>query len=199
MRILLIIPILSFLSCQLKDKTQDDDEHKERENRETLVLQAKIDSATMISTKIPHSFFDSILGKFELTFQQVKKYTMIDSVYYTGMFSDVVFLGDTVFNFRAGNKGVIIRYDDKKSCIYKFLLVFDLNNDRNIDSKIIYSDCDHDESVDYSQLRYNLLNDSIFETIETYIPAVASRDVQRIKSERIKWKLTKDGIIDSAQ
>lgn len=189
MKILLIITVTALFSCQSQQETKTKSEQKEK-TEDTLPVQQKSDFVKADTTY--SSFLDSIAKKYELSIEQIRSHTFIDTVYYTGMFSDVGFTGDTVLNFRNGFKGAIINYDDRRSCIYKFLLIMNSDN-HNTANKIIYTDCDHDESADYTTLRYKLLNGSIFETTETYIPAKSKTQ----KIEKLKWKVSNKGTINS--
>ena len=185
MKKLLVISIL-FLSCNSNQQNKSKIEQMNLTN--DSIANQKIDSANILS--YTHSFIDSVGNKLELSVNQIKNHTSIDSVYFTGIYSDVAFIGDTVLNFNKGFKGAIINYDDRRSCIYKFLIVLD-SNEKNISNKIIYSDCDHDESSDYTTVKYKFLTDSTFETIETYIPV--KNKIQ--KTEKFKWEIAENGII----
>ena len=192
MKILLIILVTILFSCKSKQGTKKNEELTRNSN---IPKQAENDSMATNNSATHLSFIDSVSQKYELSTGQIKKYTKIDSVYYTDMFSDVSFIGDTVIDFHSGLKGAIIKYDDRKSCIYKFLLIIDQTNNRNSDNKIIFTDCDHDESADYTTLRYRLLNDSTFETIETYIPAKSGNKANSTKDKDVKWKINMSGMI----
>ncbi|MET0637373.1 MAG: hypothetical protein ABWZ25_15185 [Chitinophagaceae bacterium] len=195
MRTLLVASMALLLSCQ------------SQEGAITIVgeMECRIDSgssgnskkvASIASALVAHSsFLDSITRKEKLTIDQIRKHTMLDSIYYTGVFSDVVFTGDTVFDVHNGLKGAIINYSDKMSCTYKFLLILKADNYVNISNKIIYSDCDRDESFDYTFIRFKVRNDSIFETTETYIQA--NSELQQTK--KVKWKIRDIGLIDTSR
>ncbi|MDX2047400.1 MAG: hypothetical protein SFU87_11480 [Chitinophagaceae bacterium] len=190
MKVLFILTTIVLFSCQLQQETKTKNEQKQLKADDPLSVQQKPDSVKIIHTA-PPSFLDSINGKYKLSIAQIKNHTSVDSVYYTGMFADVGFTGDTVFNFYRGFSGAVIDYDDRRSCVYKFLLVFNPVSNQNIANKIIYTDCDHDESADYITLRYRLLNDSTFETTETQFPAKSKAP----KIEKLKWKISNNGII----
>lgn len=194
MKVLFIIMTIVLFSCQSQQETKTENEQKELRPDDTLPVQQQLDSIKTINT-VTSSFLDSVGGKYELSIAQIKKHTSIDSVYYTGMFADVGFTGDTVFNFYRGLKGAIIVYDDRRSCIYKFLLVFNPASNQNIANKIIYTDCDRDESADYTTLSYKLLSDSILETTETYVSAKSKAH----KIEKLKWKIGDNDIIQLSQ
>lgn len=190
MRILLIIAITVLFSCQSQQEAKTKNGQKDLKANDSLSVRQKPNSVEIING-IPSTFLDSVSKKTELSIGQIRNHTSIDSVYYTGMFSDVSFTGDTVFNFYKGFKGVIVDYDDRRSCIYKFLLVLNADN-KNVISKIVYTDCDRDESADYTTLHYKLINDSIFETTETYMSGKGKTK----KTENHKWKISNIGGID---
>ena len=165
--------------------------------KDNLSIHLNSDSIKARATIRQATFLDSISAKAELSVDQVRKYTKIDSIYYTGMFSDASFSGDTVFNCPNGLRIMIIDYDDRKSCIYRFLLVIVSANHQNIDNKIIYTDCDHDEGANYTTLKYRLINDSIFETIETNYAANSKSKVAKDELRKFKWKISGNGQIKS--
>jgi hypothetical protein len=141
-------------------------------------------------------FLDSIANKDELSVEQIRSYTSIDSIWYTGRRSIARFIGDTVFHFFGGFTGAIIKYDDRSNCVYRFLLVFRPPDSQNTANKIIYTDCDRDESAGYNDTRYKLLNDSMFETIKRYYPPGG----QKAKSVvRQKWRISDSGTIYPVQ
>ncbi len=139
------------------------------------------------------SFLDSIAEQDDLSVEQIKSHTLIDSVYYTGMFSRAGFTGDTVFHFSNGFIGAIIAYDDRRVSNSKFLLVFRPSDYHNTASGIVYTDADKDESSAYNDRRYKLLlSESMFETIETYYPRGSDKPN---KIYRTKWKVTDKGAV----
>jgi hypothetical protein len=194
MRIIIISILVSLLSCQSKPK-QTEEEQKVKKVEEHV---PNLDSVSTPISKgsAPISFLDSISGKLDLTIQQIQKYSIIDSMFYTGRFSNASFVGDTVFNFSNSYKGAIIEYDDRQNCIHKFLLIFSPIENQNTDYKRIYSDCDRDPSADYITLSYKILKDSTFQTIESYIPANTDKIAQ---IEKIKWHINNRGLVDSTR
>ena len=187
MKLPLVVISTALFSCHSSSETKPEqanlksDEKTFRHNPSNIVVP---NNAT---------FLDSVSKKTELSIQQIKQHTNIDSVYFTERFSEAAFTGDTVFNFENGLKGVIVKYDDRTNCIYEFLLIFPSGKEMCTDNKIIYTDCDRDESADYTMLRYKLLNGSIFETITTYIPAKTK--IKKI--EKTRWKVSSSGMIDT--
>jgi hypothetical protein len=75
------------------------------------------------------TFFDSVASQFAISINQIKNCTMIDSIYWTGVYHGGHFFGDC-------------------------------SGMHNSDYRIIEMNCDVDESSDYSDLSYQILNDS---------------------------------------
>lgn len=189
--------ILLIMSCQSKQEIKKAKNNSHAKINKNLTDRSKNDSSKPSNYPLLISFIDSVSIRTQLSLEQIKKNTIIDSIYYTGILCDASFVGDTVFNFQNGFKCAIINYDDRRSCLYQFLLVFNSSGTKNLDQKIIYTDCDHDESSDYTTLRYKILNDSTFETIENYIPANSENKSAINKTQIIKWKLNNQGLMYS--
>jgi hypothetical protein len=136
------------------------------------------------------SFLDNLAGKMDLSVAQISRHLQIDSIYYTGVFADALFRGDTVFHLAHGLKGAIVSCDDRRNCIHRFLLIFDPAG-KNTDSKIVAADCDRDESAGYTILSYRILNDSSFLTSERYVPPGGSALAQR--GEEKVWQVNTEG------
>ena len=179
------------LSCnfqqETKGKTQEDSS-----KTNAIVHDHQNLGSVVRGSENSSSILDSIEKKQELSIGQIRKNTLIDSVFYTDMYSDADFAGDTVFKLYNNLKGAVINYNDKKSCLYKFLLLFDSAN-RNISNKIIYSDCDHDESADYTTLRYRFLSRTKFEIVESFTPA----NSKMVKVTITIWNISKNGALNS--
>lgn len=183
-----LIVILLFSSCQSGSQ-------KERHYVDLLEDTLKLQSSQAIITE--SSFLDSISRKKELSIDQIRRHLNIDSGYYTGIFSQAIFTGDTVFYFSHGIKGAIIDYDDQRNCLSKILLTFTPEG-KNVDNKIIARDCDRDESVGYTVLSYRLLNDSSFISSEMYVPP-GEKESDQQKKENM-WKINGNGVfIDITQ
>lgn len=191
MKSLSLLIVLSLLSCQSFRENKSENGSKIIEVMDSLTLLNKSDTLIYLK-KTPNSIFDSIKEKLQLSTDQIRYYTSIDSIYYTGMFSDVVFQGDTLINLAMGYKGAIIEYDDRRSCIYKFLFVLKPSGNEKSAYKIIFTDCDHDESAGYKTLNYVIINDSTFETAETFIPAMGKTS----KIQKHNWKIRNNEIIE---
>jgi hypothetical protein len=142
------------------------------------------------------SFLDSIAKKYKLSHRQISAFTSVDSIWYTGENSAAGFAGDKVFHFARGFIGAIIDYDDKRNCIYKYLLLFNATDRKNTAYMKVYSDCDRDKSSSYTTLRYRLLNDSVFETTKAFTPANSDK-VQSVK--KYKWKISNSGRFEPVQ
>ena len=54
--------------------------------------------------------------------------------------------------------------------------------DRNMSNTILFTACDRDESSGYKYIRYKVLSDSTFQTIETYLPPVSKTKVDSSKT-----------------
>ncbi|OJW38560.1 MAG: hypothetical protein BGO54_21855 [Sphingobacteriales bacterium 46-32] len=177
-----LLAILLFYSCQSGPGKADenirpgDDDTMKPQPSQALVKE--------------NTFLDSISEKKELSIYQISRHLNIDSLYYTGIFSQAIFTGDTVFNFSHGIKGAIINYDDQRNCVSKFLFTF-TSEGKNLDSKIIAMDCDHDESVGYSILSYKILSDSSFMSSEIYTPPGGKESDQQKRGNL--WKVDADG------
>ncbi len=191
MKNILIIAAMVLFSCQAKKKTIEKNEPLRPKRNDSLVISRESNSAKIADTDSV-SFLDSIARKDILSIRQIRSHTLIDSVYYSGALSNSSFSGDTVLSFYKNLVGALIEYNDNQSCIYKFLLIFNREN-KNLSKMIVYSDCDQDESADYETLDYRLLNDSIFETIETYVPANSKKQ----KVTKYLWRISTKGEIDS--
>ena len=161
--------ILFLLSCQNNQET------KVETRQDTTTSSVKSDTAnktvTAPAAAVSSSpFLDSVARQDELTIDQIKTHTGIDSVYYTDYHAESVFTGDSVFKLQNGLTVAIIKYDDRRNCIYRFLLVFDATAN-NTSNMVVVRDCDQDESSDYTTLDYKITGNAGFETTETFIPA----------------------------
>ena len=186
--------LISLLACQSQQETKTNIKQDTLKSDGDSLVHFKNDSTNEADYLQGPSIFDSISRGDELSIAQIRQHTMIDSIYFTGKHSDAVFMGETVYDIHNGFKGAIIVYDDRRNCIYKFLLVFDPAG-KNSDYRQIKSDCDRDESADFGSLDYSILNDSIFQTIETYVPA----DSEKAEKKKSKWKVNDKGLIVSTR
>jgi hypothetical protein len=123
--------------------------------------------------------FDSVLHKQDLTISQIRKYTTLDSIYFTGRLAENVFTGDTVVDFGNGMKGVVINYSDRLVASYKRLF--------------LYNNVDCTEDQDCSFVDYKITSDSTFELIETIVPANAEERKLSDSIIRYTWKVKVDG------
>ena len=106
------------------------------------------------------TFFDSVASQFAITIDQIKKYTIIDSVYWTGVDHGGHFVGDSIYFREQKHPLLVLNYSDGLVCTYLFLLVFDSSGLHNSDYRIIEMNCDVDGSSGYTDLSYQILNDS---------------------------------------
>jgi hypothetical protein len=167
--------------------------NEKKEEKQILTLSqapVKQDSARVQSL----TFFDSIEQQDKLSFGQIRSHTRIDNSYYSEIFANATFTGDTVFKIGNGYKAAVIKYYDSRACIYKFLLIYNTEGSINIGNRIIYSDCDRDGLDEYTVDDYRFLTDSTFELIESYFHKGSNRVTETIK---VKWKIDNRGVIDS--
>ena len=188
MRKLNIILFFTLLSCKQFGESKQQELSKAG-NNEKIIQGISVTDSLKISEK-KGSFLDSVFLKYELAIGQIKRHTNFDSVYYTGYHSDAFFSGDTLLQLRNGLKGAVIIYNDGRSCLSKLLFVFNSSQDISISSKVIYTDCDRDESSGCNYLRYVILSDSTFQTIETNLPPVSTKNQSSTKTV-VKWKMMK--------
>lgn len=160
--------VFFLMSCQ----SEADTKGSQRMDSTSLVHEDPADknADTAPSVVASSPFLDSVTGKKELAIGEIKTHTGIDSIYYTGFRTEAVFTGDTVLKLQNGLTAAIIKYDDRRNCIFRFLLIFDAIH-HNTDNMIVTTDCDQDESSDYTALDYKFSGNVGFETTETFIPA----------------------------
>jgi hypothetical protein len=137
--------------------------------------------------------FDSVLHKQDLTISQIRKYTTLDSIYFTGRLAENVFTGDTVVDFGNGMKGVVINYSDRLVASYKRLFLFKPPYDKSIGDMEVYNNVDCTEDQDCSFVDYKITSDSTFELIETIVPANAEERKLSDSIIRYTWKVKVDG------
>jgi hypothetical protein len=145
------------------------------------------------SRTVQLSFLDSILNKQELSISQIKMYTSLDSIYYTGIYSHSTFQGDTVIDIRGKYKGLIIEYSNGLTAMYKFLFIYDPDKLHTGEEKVVYTDTDREEGDSYLFTRYKFLNDSTFETVDTLLD---TRDNPHVRGKE-KWRIDKSGVMRS--
>ncbi|GGH57617.1 hypothetical protein HNQ91_000253 [Filimonas zeae] len=142
-------------------------------------------------TLIRHNFMDSVAAGDELTPEQIKRSTIIDSMYRK---EDVAFRGDTVYKAFGDCSIALLDYNDKKNCTYKFLLVYK-GPRRNTDYTIVQTDCDEDLSADFSRTGFQLLSDSSFSTREDFYKKLPEDSVQVTATIRT-FVINKEGLIE---
>jgi hypothetical protein len=143
----------------------------------------------------PVNFVDSILAKQELSISEIKRYTSLDSIYYTGIYSNSMFQGDTVIDVRGKYKALIIDYSSGRSSAYKFLFIYDPDKLHTGEEKVVYTDTDREEGDSYLFTRYKFLNDSTFQTIDTLLD---THDEPHVRGREV-WRIDKSGIMRSIQ
>jgi hypothetical protein len=143
------------------------------------------------------TFFDSVAQKKDLSLDQIKAHTTIDSIFYTGRYQEASYSGDSIIRFKDSITGAIIIYNDGSNCTKKLLLLFVPGSTINSDYKEIKTDCDRDFSGDFYYVRYKLLGDSILETREYHIPPNKEDDYKGSLWERIRWRVNNKGIFET--
>jgi hypothetical protein len=179
--IIIVTTILFLLSCNDPEKTG---------NKSLMVNEQK---AVLVSK----SFLDSVEKQYDLSFQQIAKYTTIDSAYWT-FHPEASFEGDTVWNLENGIKAALINYSDALVCSHIFIAVFLPDSLRSTDVKRIREDCDRDLSYWHESLDFTLPSGSRFETLEKHYPPEDDED--KYDKDSIithKWIINSRGKIDT--
>lgn len=104
------------------------------------------------------SFFDSVLNKYDLTWEQMKLHTILDSYFYT---PNSEFAGDTIYN--NNNKSiVIIQYKIGVVCEYKIIFIFQSSPILNTDFKVFQTNCDLEPTEEgHVSTSFDIVNDTI--------------------------------------
>lgn len=153
--------ILLVLGCHQPKKVENNTEA-------TPLTLRHIDSSRVIQSeeeKIKQSILDSILHKLEFSSEQIRRSTIIDSIY---LLPNSSFSGDTVYHFNKQYSMALINYNDGSLCLYKFLLIYRSNDLVNTDYKIVETDCDEDYSSNYRKRSFKILNDTSFSINEVF-------------------------------
>lgn len=159
------------------------------------------------SPQIARGFWDSISLQLPLSDAQMLKYTIMDSFDFkiSSMYRNVYsaditegwgMYGDSVYsnrNFRMA----ILEYRDGV-CLKKYLLVFDSKGERNLSYIQIKEGCDSDgDNSPYSSQDYRIVSDSLFETMDFNDPGAEDSTDKYLTTIVTKWKINRDGMIDS--
>lgn len=150
--------------------------------------------------RVAHNFWDSISMQLKLTGDQMAKYTNVDSFYYRidsnylQYTENFGFFGDTLYT--SGNLKIAILHRGSLNCLEEFLFVFD-SSGTNSSYVIIGEGCDRDGESEYSMLEYEILTDLTFKTISTHMPENADENDKNVTREIIRWKIDRNGRIDS--
>jgi hypothetical protein len=142
-------------------------------------------------TLIRHNFMDSVAARDGLTEEQIRLNTIIDSMYRK---EKAEFRGDTVYKATGDCRIVLLDYNDKQTCTYKFLLVFK-GARRNTDYTIVQTDCDEEVAADFSRTGFQLLSDSSFLTREDFYKKLPEDSVQVTTTVRT-FLINKEGMIE---
>lgn len=182
--ILAIFALTFSFSCQSDQPTTISGEQQANANPTTLPSQTL-------------TFYDSVLQKKELSIEQIKARALFDSIHYTGYNSNATFDGDTLFHMRNNLTGIVITYGSPV-CLQKFLILFN-RDQKEIGRTEVFTGCDGPEDEDYSSTDYILLNDSTYETIETFRPANADEKNLPEKITKVKWRISQSGSIEQVR
>lgn len=156
----------------------------------------KNDTPKKVASQFPALFLDSISRQDDLSVDQIKKYTSLDSAYYTGMYSNATFRGDTTWSLKNGAKAAIVNYSDNLVCSYKIIFIFLPEILISIDSEKISTDCDRDDEGGYTTLEYTLLNDSSLKTKETHVSESWDNKTPVTTITNINWSINNKGFIE---
>jgi hypothetical protein len=165
-----------------------------------------------LSKPVARNFWDTLSMGIKLTYDQIGKYTSLESEWSMDSFYIDRYDKDTTeFNFRAslgywpdstfttphGFKVAILKYSGP-NCLFEYVLVFDSIATHTISNLQIYDGCDRDgDDSPYSYQEYKIVSNSRFETIETYDPGDADKKDWNYTITTTKWKIGDKGTIDS--
>jgi len=162
-----------------------------KESQEAAALQspAKKDSAkSQLLT-----FFDSVAGQDELSIEQIRRHTQIDSSLYTEPYQRATFKGDTVFKISNGYRSVVLQYFDGMATVKKILLIYNPEGTVITDNKIVATDADRDGMEAYERDDFRFLTDTTFELIRYDIPTGSDKET---KKKNGRFKINSRGTID---
>src|SRR5579862_5367439 len=155
------------LTCNYPDKQSGKDGHVlvdwgTGKSPQTPVPEEKAATKRKIRGR-QKDFLDSVLVKMDLSFDQIKEHSNIDTIYDK---DDAEFSGDTVW-FRNGKRPLaVIRYDDRGRS-KRFLLVFNRKG-KCTASLMVEMDGDVDGGFDSVSLSYRIFDNNNFSTTETW-------------------------------
>lgn len=184
-----LLLIILIVGCKTKNKSFI-------ENKQSISDTPAVAEAA-IARPFSYPFFDNISGKLELTKEQIRKNTIIDSVYYSKYFPGAIFSGDTIFKSANNNIIGVIKFDDKMNCTLKFLLVFNSESKTNSHVMTVYKNCDFDLSSNNEMLEYEFITSSSFKTILSFFPVNFENDSTKISKRATEWKINNIGSADS--
>lgn len=145
-------------------------------------------------SRIRHNFMDSVDARDKLSLQQIAANTILDSTYRKVESS---FAGDTLYRARNKYPVAIIRYNDGKVCSNKFLLVFKANG-VNADYTEIETDCDEDNSTNYSRLSFKVLTDTSFYTRELFYKKLPGDSMRTTVTTR-HYIINSEGMLEAVK
>jgi hypothetical protein len=176
--------VVIFEGCHQANKKDDKTDNK-------ALQDTSID--TGVPTPVYHerlkvsTFFDSVLNKYDLTWEQIKLNTILDSSYYN---PNAVFTGDTIYNINKRSI-VIVQYKIGVICEYKFIFIFQSVPMRNTDFKIFQTSCDIDPTEEgHVSSSFKIMNDIIL------VKEVSNQKVNG-KSVKSTYKINGNGKIEA--
>lgn len=137
------------------------------------------------------SFFDSIQNKDYISRKQLYSH-LKDTGLFTGKTN---FMGDTVYFPESNYRLVILSMDYDRVCLFKYLLVYKKGNPKNIDNKLLETDCDIDYGTNYTHLEYKIFSRTLFFTREAFYQIDSTSKVKIDLSEKF-YKLNSNGKIE---
>ena len=147
-----------------------------------------------IKRKGKNNFLDSLLIGSDLSIAQIERHTMLDK---SNFVPNATFTIDTVYDADLKHTIAIIMYNDKLVCLNYYLFVFDKNDLKNKDFKLVRTGCDAEEGVSSSSLDFSIVNNSLFYTKDIYTERSEGKDDSVIVKRKHYYKINKSGKIVS--
>jgi hypothetical protein len=141
-------------------------------------------------------FFDSVARKEDLSIDQIKMHTQIDSSLYTDPYRNARFTGDTVFKTSNGYKAVVLKYFDGMATVNKYLLIYNPEGTVTKENKMIATDSDREGMEAYERNEYQFFTDTTFELFEYDIPKGSNKGTKKKKG---RFKINNYGSIVPAE
>lgn len=181
-----LLSIITFSFCQ---------SNKRQAKNIPLVLK-ETDSNSKEKTTVEeirkNGVLDSIFLKLDLSASQIRLHTNIDTVFLRPTSS---FSGDTVYYVNDKYAVAVIIYDDGLVCLNKFLVVFRIADIVNTDLILGETQCDEDESSDYSRRTFKFINDSSFIVDDVYYERTPGHKT-KVDLEKSTYEINRSGKLD---